>query len=70
MANNLNLFFYHLFFSGTNPPLAVESGSRKIQNSRNPDELDTGCETTSSLAVELSTLCTLLMNKLLTPLTA
>ena len=58
--------FILFFFSALNLPLAVESGSRKIKKSGNTDELDTGCETTSSLAVESSTLYYLLMNKLLT----
>jgi hypothetical protein len=32
--------FILFFFSALNLPLAVESGSRKIKNSSNPDELD------------------------------
>jgi hypothetical protein len=32
------------FFSALNLPMAVESGSRKIKNSRNPDELDTSTQ--------------------------
>ena len=54
--------FILFLFSALSLPLAVESGSRKIKNSRSLDEFYTGCETTSSLAVELSTLYTLLMN--------
>jgi hypothetical protein len=38
------------FFSALSLPLAVESGIRKIKNSRNQDELDTGCETPLALA--------------------
>ena len=41
--------FILFFFSALNFPLAVESGSRTIKNSRNPDELDTGCATVAQL---------------------
>jgi hypothetical protein len=36
--------FILFFFSALNLPLALESGSRKMKNSRNPDELYTGCD--------------------------
>jgi hypothetical protein len=35
-----NVISFPPSFSALNLPLAVESGSRKIKNSRNPDESD------------------------------
>ena len=61
MGNNLKqMSFYSLFlFSPQSDPGFGEW--KQDDHSRNPDELDTGWETTSSLAVESSTLYSLLM---------